>query len=146
MIVLDTNVVSELMRAEPAPTVLAWLRQNSGSGLYTTTVTVAEIRYGIARLPEGQRRESLHAAANEIFAAFPRQVLAFDLPAAGAYADVVAGRDKLGHPIDGFDAQIAAICRTRVATLATRNTMDFADTGIALIDPWQETTAESAER
>ncbi|QOC94967.1 type II toxin-antitoxin system VapC family toxin [Micromonospora craniellae] len=138
MIVLDTNVVSELMRAEPAPAVVAWLQQSSNAGLYTTAVTVAEIRYGIARLPEGQRRESLHQAANEIFAAFPRQVLPFDLAAAGAYADVVAGRERLRHPIDGFDAQIAAICRTRTAALATRNAKDFTDTGIEVIDPWQD--------
>lgn len=136
MIVLDTNVVSELMRAEPAPPVLEWLRQNSDAGLYTTAITVAEIRYGIARLPEGRRRESLHQAANEAFAAFPRQVLSFDLAAAGAYADVVAGRDSVGHPIDGFDAQIAAICRTRMAALATRNIHDFTDTGIAVVNPW----------
>jgi toxin FitB len=138
MIVLDTNVVSELMCAEPAPAVLAWLQQNSAHGLYTTAVTVAEIRYGIARLPEGQRRESLHQAANEIFAAFPRQVLAFDLAAAGAYADVVAGRERQGNPIEGFDAQIAAICRSQAATLATRNIKDFADAGVSIIDPWQE--------
>ncbi|ASW53444.1 type II toxin-antitoxin system VapC family toxin [Plantactinospora sp. KBS50] len=140
MIVLDTNVVSELMRAEPAPTVVAWLRRNSSAGLYTTTVTVAEIRYGIARLPEGQRRESLHQAANEIFAAFPRQVLPFDLAAASCYAEVVADRDRLGQPIDGFDAQIAAICRAQVAALATRNIKDT-DTGIEIINPWQETTS-----
>jgi predicted nucleic acid-binding protein len=138
MIVLDTNVVSELMRAEPALAVLTWLQQNSGDGMYTTTVTVAEIRYGIARLPEGQRRESLHQAAGEIFAAFPRQVLPFDLAAANAYADVVTVRESLGNPIDGFDAQIAAICRSHAATLATRNTKDFADTGIAVINPWRE--------
>jgi predicted nucleic acid-binding protein len=118
-----------------------WLQQSSGSGLCTTAVTVAEIRYGIARLPAGQRRESLNQAANEIFAAFPRQVLPFDLAAAGAYADVVAGRERQGNPIDGFDAQIAAICRSRAATLATRNTKDFADTGISIIDPWLEATA-----
>ncbi|WP_281182336.1 type II toxin-antitoxin system VapC family toxin [Micromonospora humi] len=110
--------------------------------MYTTAVTVAEIRYGIARLPDGQRRDSLQQAANEIFAAFPRQVLPFDLAAAGAYADVVAGRDRIGRPIDGFDAQIAAICRTQVAALATRNTKDFADTGIEVVDPWQGTAAE----
>ncbi|MFV2017692.1 type II toxin-antitoxin system VapC family toxin [Micromonospora sp. LOL_023] len=141
MIALDTNVVSELMRAEPAPTVLRWLRRNSGDSLYTTTVTVAEIRYGIARLPEGLRRKSLHQAANEIFAAFPRQVLPFDLAAANAYADIVAGRESLGNPIDGFDAQIAAICRSQAATLATRNTKDFLDTGITVVDPWQETAS-----
>jgi predicted nucleic acid-binding protein len=136
MIVLDTNVVSELMRAEPEPAVLSWLRQNSGDSLYTTAVTVAEIRYGVARLPKGRRRDSLHQAANEIFAAFPRQVLPFDLAAAFAYADVVTGRESRGNPIDGFDAQIAAICRSQAATLATRNTKDVTDTGIAVLDPW----------
>jgi predicted nucleic acid-binding protein len=140
MIVLDTNVVSELMRATPAPTVLAWLQQTSSTGLYTTAVTVAEIRYGIARLPQGRRRDTLHQAANEIFAAFPRQVLPFGLAAATAYADVVAGRERDGNPISGFDAQIAAICRSQAATLATRHTKDFTDTGITTIDPWQTTT------
>jgi predicted nucleic acid-binding protein len=104
-------------------------------------VTVAEIRYGIARLPEGRRRLTLHQAANEIFAAFPRQVLPFDLAAATAYTDVVAGRERDGNPISGFDAQIAGICRSQAATLATRNTKDFTDTGITLIDPWQEPTS-----
>jgi predicted nucleic acid-binding protein len=109
------------MHATPEPAVLAWLRQTSSTGLYTTAVTVAEVRYGIARLPEGRRRKTLHQAADEIFAAFPGQVLPFDLAAASA-----------------FDAQIAAICRCLAATLATRNTRDFADVGITLIDPWQE--------
>jgi toxin FitB len=136
MIVLDTNVVSELMRATPHPTVVAWLQQASGTGLCTTSVTVAEIRYGIARLPDGNRKRELQQAANEIFAAFPRQVLPFDLAAATAYADVVAGREGDGNPISGFDGQIAAICRSRAATLATRNTKDFVDTGISLVDPW----------
>ncbi|MBQ1017275.1 type II toxin-antitoxin system VapC family toxin [Micromonospora sp. D93] len=139
MIVLDTNVVSELMRSEPASVVVGWLQRRSGDALYTTTVTVAEIRYGIARLPDGRRRESLRQAADEIFAAFPRQVLPFDLAAANAYADIVAGRESLGSPIDGFDAQIAAICRSQAATLATRNGKDFTDTGIAIIDPWHGT-------
>jgi predicted nucleic acid-binding protein len=140
MIVLDTSVVSDLMRATPEPTVLAWLQQTSSTGLYTTAVTVAEIRYGIARLPEGRRRQTLHQAADEIFAAFPRQVLPFDLAAASAYADVVAGRERDGNPISGFDGQIAAICRSQAAVLATRNTKDFTDTGISLIDPWQRTS------
>ncbi|MEU4240701.1 type II toxin-antitoxin system VapC family toxin [Actinoplanes sp. NPDC026619] len=140
MIVLDTNVVSELMRAAPAPAVIAWLQQTSSTGLYTTSVTVAEIRYGIARLPDARRKHDLSQAANEIFAAFPRQVLPFDLAAATAYADVVAAREADGNPISGFDGQIAAICRSRAATLATRNTKDFIDTGITLIDPWQQTT------
>jgi toxin FitB len=138
MIVLDTNVVSELMRIEPSPAVLALLGEHSGSEVFTTAVTLAEIRYGIARLPAGRRKETLREAASEIFAAFPDQVLPFDLAAAAAYADVVAHRDGLGNPINGFDAQIAAICRIRAATLVTRNTKDFTDTGVATIDPWQE--------
>jgi predicted nucleic acid-binding protein len=138
MIVLDTNVVSELMRPEPTSNVLAWLREQPGNDLYTTAITVAEIRYGIARLAAGRRRTTLAQAAGEVFAAFPDQVLAFDLAAADAYADVVAHRDNLGIPIDGFDAQIAAICRTHAAVLATRNTKDFINTGIRIIDPWQD--------
>jgi predicted nucleic acid-binding protein len=138
MIVLDTNVVSELMRATPAPVVLAWLNEHPDNDMFTTAITVAEIRYGIARLPDGRRREALHQAANEIFAAFPDQVLSFDLTSAGAYADIVAHRERLGNPIDGFDAQIAAICRARAATLVTRNTKGFADAGIAIVNPWQE--------
>jgi predicted nucleic acid-binding protein len=140
MIVLDTNVVSELMRPEPASNVLAWLREQPGNDLCTTAITIAEIRYGIARLPAGRRRSALAQAAGEIFTAFPGQILAFDLAAADAYADVVAGRDGLGSPIDGFDAQIAAICRTHAAILATRNTKDFINTGVRIIDPWRDYT------
>jgi hypothetical protein len=83
---------------------------------------------GIARLPDGRRKHDLYQAANEIFAAFPRQVLPFDLAAATAYADVVAGREGDGNPISGFDGQIAAICRSQAAARATRNTKDFIDT------------------
>lgn len=137
MIVLDTNVVSELMRAAPDAAVSAWIRRQPPGILRTTAVTVAEIRYGIARLPAGRRQNALHQAAGEIFAAFPQQVLPFDLAAAHAYADVVTHRESAGNPIDGFDAQIAAICRVNVAALATRNGKDFADTGITIVDPWE---------
>jgi toxin FitB len=140
MIVLDTNVVSELMRATPSPVVLTWVSGFPSDELYTTAVTVAEIRCGIARLPEGRHREALRQAANEVFGAFAGQVLPFDLAAANTYADVVAHRDGLGNPIDGFDAQIAAVCRVHVAILATRNTKDFTETGIAVVDPWQLAT------
>lgn len=136
MIVLDTNVVSELMRSAPAPQVSTWLQQHADHDLATTAVTVAEIRYGIARLPPGQRRITLAAAAEEIFTAFPDQILPFDLAAAHAYADIVSNRENLGTPIEGFVAQIAAICRTRAAELATRNEKDFISTGITVINPW----------
>jgi toxin FitB len=138
MIILDTNVVLELMRPSPASVVLAWLRQQTGSELYTTAITAAEVRYGIARLPDGHRKEGLARAANEVFAAFPDQVLPFDDAAASAYADLVAQRERTGNPIDGFDGQIAAICHSHDASLATRNVKDFHHTGITATDPWQD--------
>lgn len=137
MIVLDTNVVSELMRAGRSPVVEGWVRGHSASELYTTSVTLAEVVYGIARLPGGHRKALLEAAAEAVFAAFPGQVLAFDAAAARQYGEVVDHRERAGTPIDGFDAQIASICRAHNAALATRNVKDFADTGITLIDPWR---------
>jgi predicted nucleic acid-binding protein len=138
VIILDTNVVSELMRPSPAPAVLGWLHQQDSAELFTTAVTAAEIRYGIARLPEGRRKNDLARAANEVFAAFPDQVLPFDLKAATTYADLVARCERLGSPIDGFDGQIASICQVHGALLATRNVKDFHSTGIATADPWQQ--------
>ena len=102
--------------------------QASG-GLCTTAVTVAEIRYGLERLADGRRKQSLLIAATEIFAAFGDYILPFDAGAAIWYATIVAHRDRLGLPLDGFDAQIAAICKTRVAASATRNTKDFREPG-----------------
>ncbi len=137
MIVLDTNVASELMRPAPAPAVRDWVRGRDARELCTTAITVAEIRYGIERLPDGRRKESLKAAATEIFAMFADQILPFDAAAAEYYALVVSRRDELGWPIEGFDAEIAAICRLHGAALATRNLADFRDTGVTVIDPWQ---------
>jgi toxin FitB len=138
VIVVDTNVVSELMRPSPAPEVREWVSAQTSNGLCTTAVTIAEIRYGLERLADGRRKQNLLIAATEIFAAFGDYILPFDAGAATWYATIVAHRDRLGLPIDGFDAQIAAICRTRAATLATRNTKDFRETGIDVIDPWQQ--------
>ena len=136
MIVIDTNVASELMKPAPARAVVDWLRARRPTELYTTAITLAEIRYGIERLPEGHRKDLLANTAEEIFAAYENQVLPFDASAAGEYALLVAGRDAAGMPIDGFDAQIAAICRTHGAALATRNLTDFTNTGVEVIDPW----------
>jgi toxin FitB len=136
MIIVDTNVVSELMRASPSEPVIEWVRARAVSELFTTSITLAEILYGIARLPDGRRKELLQTTASEVFAAFEDQVLPFDASAAGHYADIVGGRDQVGMPIDGFDAQIAAICRSRGAALATRNLKDFRHTDVNLIDPW----------
>lgn len=137
MIIVDTNVVSELMRLSPAPQVREWVNAQPPDELCTTAVTVAEIRYGLERLADGRRRQNLLAAATEVFAAFSDYIQPFDADAAIWYATIVAHRDRLGLPIDGFDAQIAAICRTRGAALATRNAKDFRETGIGVIDPWQ---------
>ena len=138
MIVVDTNVVSELMRPSPSPQVREWVNAQAPDELCTTAVTVAEIRYGLERLPGGRRKDSLLTTATEVFAAFSDFIRPFDADAAIWYATIVARRDRLGHPIDGFDAQIAAICRTRGAALATRNVKDFRETGIDVIDRWQQ--------
>ena len=138
MIVVDTNVVSELMRPSPSQQVRAWVSAQAPGELCTTAITIAEIRYGLERLADGRRKQSLLAAATELFAAFSEYIQPFDADAAIWYATITARRDRLGLPIDGFDAQIAAICRTRGAALATRNAKDFRDTGIDVIDPWQQ--------
>lgn len=136
MIIVDTNVTSELMRPSPAPSVATWVRARSAAELYTTAITLAEIRYGIERLPEGRRKNLLRTAAEDVFSGFAEHVVPFDAAAAVEYARIVSTRERAGAPIDGFDAQIAAICRTHGAILATRNMKDFEDTGIDVVDPW----------
>lgn len=137
MIILDTNAVSELMRPVPDPSVVAWARSHTGAELNITAITLAEIGYGLERMPVGRRRAFLTAAAGELFATFGEQILPFDSGAATHYPGVVAGRDRRGLPIEIADAQIAAICHTHRATLATRNTKDFTHTGVELVDPWR---------
>src|SRR5580658_3808193 len=124
------------MRREPAAAVLAWLAEQPPGDLYSTAITVAEIGYGVARLPDGQRRELLRATASEVFSAFSDRILSFDTRAAAHYAEVVIERERSGAPISGFDAQIASICLSHGATLATRNVKDFDGVGIALTNPW----------
>lgn len=139
MIVVDTNVVSELMRGAPSRVVAAWVRAHRPTDLYMTSITLAEIGFGIERLPDGRRKDELKTTADEVFSRFVEHVLAFDAAAAKEYAGIVGHRDRAGTPIDGFDAQIASICRARDGALATRNVKDFEDTGIDLIDPWHDT-------
>ena len=135
-VVLDTNVVSELMRGAPDPRVSSWVAGLRPTAVCTTAVTVAEVRFGIARLPAGRRRTLLGSTADDVFGAFSARVLPFDAVAAGRYADVVIERELAGAPISGFDAQIAAICRAHGALLATRNPTDFDRLGLELVDPW----------
>ena len=137
MIILDTNVISELARIDPEQSVVTWLDSLPAAEVATTAVTAAELLYGVARLPDGRRRaalaETIDVLINEDFRG---RLEPFDGLAAEQYAAVVVGREKKGRPISTADAQIAAICRVHSATLATRNIGDFTDTGIGLINPW----------
>jgi predicted nucleic acid-binding protein len=136
--VLDTNVVSELMKPLPSPDVSAWISEQAAEDLFTTTITVAEVLYGIALLPKGKRRDQLLHEAEATFAEdFAGRILPFDEVAARLFASVAVARRLLGRPISNFDAQIVAISRAHGATLATRNTDDFEGCGVRLINPWQ---------
>jgi predicted nucleic acid-binding protein len=138
VIILDTNVISELSRHVPDPGVLAWLDSLEISEVATTAITAAELRYGVARLPEGHRKRELTVMIRGILSEdFYGRILPFDERASARYADIVTGREKIGRPVGVADAQIAAICRDLGAILATRNTSDFEETGIELIDPWK---------
>jgi predicted nucleic acid-binding protein len=138
VIILDTNVISEVARPVPDPEVVSWLDSLPTEDTAITAITAAELLYGVRRLPDGRRKtelsEAIHALIN---ADFRDRVEPFDILAADHYADVVTGRERAGYPISTSDAQIAAICRALNATLATRNTSDFTGTGVSLIDPWK---------
>ncbi len=137
MIVLDTNIVSELLRPSPEPKVAAWLAAQNGAGVYLTTVSEAELRYGLAIMADGKRREALAEAVEGILREdFRERILAFDRPAATADAAIVADRRAAGRPISQFDCQIAAIGRAHGAAIATRNARDFEGCGVEIIDPW----------
>ena len=139
MIVLDTNVVSELMRARPDIGVLDWMDGQPAAGLFTTTLTQAEIFYGLALLPDGRRRDALIAAARPIFEIdLAGRILSFDGHAAMAYPVIAVRRRSAGQPISQVDGQIAAIVASRGARLATRNGRDFVDCGIVVVDPWAQ--------
>jgi predicted nucleic acid-binding protein len=138
MIVLDTNVLSELLRAAAEPTVVQWASSQPLETLFTTTVTQAEMLYGVQILPAGQRRQRLEEAVTALFEEdFFGRVLPFDGEAAKAYARIAAQRKQHGQPMSQFDAQIAAIVVTRGGRLATRNVADFEGCGLQLCNPWQ---------
>ena len=136
---LDTNVLSELMREHPAAAVLDWFAQNTHATMHTSTVTLAEIFTGIALLPTGKRRTALAVAAEQMFEQdFAGHCLGFDTAAAKNYAVIVAARSRQGQPISTEDAQIAAIALAAGLTVATRNTKDFENIdGLTLTNPWQ---------
>ena len=137
MVMIDTNIVSELMRAEPSAEVLSWMDEQTPRELFVTAVTEAEVRTGIALLPEGRRRRGLAEACERAFGSlFAGRVLPFDSDAARTYAEIAAARRVLGRPISQADCQIAAIARSRGMAVATRNVRDFEDMGIDIFNPW----------
>lgn len=138
MIILDTNVLSEMMRVHPNQNVLNWLDAQDSQNLYLTAITVAEILYGVARLSEGKNKQSLRNIAIAMFNEdFCGRIQVFDEKAADYYAELVAKREQQGSPISMADAQIAAICKNNCATLATRNVKDFMRLDLNLINPWE---------
>jgi predicted nucleic acid-binding protein len=139
MIILDTNVLSELMRPRPSPTVVAWVAKQPAVEVFTTSITEAEILYGIELLAKSKRREQLLAAADAMFTEdLAGRIFAFESDAARVFSKIAVQRRALGKPISHADAQIAAITQVRKAKLATRNVADFQDCGIDLVDPWTD--------
>ncbi len=137
MILLDTNVISETMRPHPAPVVVAWLDARPPLDLWLAAPVLAELSYGIERLPVSRRREALQEALREMEAGlFAGRVLPFDAEAARCYGAIVATREQAGRPIAVMDAMIAAITRAHGARLATRNLADFEGLGLDCVDPF----------
>ena len=137
MILLDTNILSELMRSAPEPAVERWLAAQPDASVFITAITEAELRYGAALLPSGKRRAALAAEIEGMLEDdFGGRILPFDSMAAQAFALVASERRQAGKPISQADAQIAAVARSRGASLATRNVPDFEGCGIEVINPW----------
>ena len=137
MIVLDTNVVSELMRRSPDPAVEAWVEGYALEDLFFSAVAEVELRYGAATMPAGRRRDTLASDIEAMLhASFENRILPFDSAAARAYAEISAARRAAGRPVSYPDTQIAAIAHSRGMAVATRNIRDFEGIGIALINPW----------
>jgi len=139
VILLDTNVLSELMRPQPSAQVMNWLDRQPAASLWISAITRAEIELGIALLPSGKRKQALADTAEAMFSEdFEGHCLPFDGQAAGHYAVIVSRRSLLGKPITIEDAQIAAVARSNELTLATRNKKDFGGIeGLMIIDPWK---------
>ena len=140
MIIVDTNVISELMKTSPSITVIDWLNRRDATQLYITTITIAEIAYCLNALPNGNKRQALENNFNNaIQDAFKNRILQFTEPAAHVYGKIMANRKELGRPMSVLDGQIAAITLIHKAGLATRNINDFLHCGIDLHNPFDDT-------
>lgn len=138
MFLLDTNVLSAMMSATPAPEVTAWVSGQPADLLFTASVCQAEILAGLAIMPEGRRRLDLATAARGMFMEdYEGRVLPFDMDAAAAYAEIFAARRRAGRPSATVDLMIAAVARSRSASVVTRNVADFDECGVAVVNPWK---------
>ena len=136
---LDTNVLSELLRPAPAPAVLAWFAAQAPETLFVSAITQAEMLLGARLLPTGKRRTALEAALGSMFNEdFAGRILPFDSAAVPAYVEIVSLRRAAGRPVSQFDAQIAAIACCRSTRLATRNLSDFENCGVVITNPWAD--------
>ena len=139
MIILDTNVVSEFMTSPPDGAVLNWLNAQETTSLYLSTITIAEIGFGLNAMPPGKRRRLLQERFEQFVAtAFDQRILSFDQDAARIYGEILGHRREIGRPMSNFDGQIAAIARSRDFGLATRNVKDFEECQILLVNPFRE--------
>lgn len=137
MILIDTNILSELMRPTPEPRVEQWLADQPVASVFISAIAEAELRYGVALMPSGKRRSALAAEIEGMMGEdFNGRILPFDSPAAVAFAEIAIQRRQAGRPISQADAQIAAIARSRGAALATRNVPDFEGCGVEIVNPW----------
>ena len=137
MILLDTNVISEVMRIRPDPAVEAWLDAQPPDELWTASVVIAELISGIDLMPAGRRQRELREAVEAMIREdFQDQILSFDLDAARCYGQILCARQRMGRPMREMDAQIAAIARVHGAALATRDTGDFAFCDLKVVNPW----------
>lgn len=137
MILLDTNIISEMMKATPSANVSEWLDQQPVAEVFITTITIAEITYGLQALPNGNRRTVLSDAFDKtVIEAFKHRILSFDEQAAHLYGEIMSRRKSLGQPLSILDGQIAAIARAHRLKLATRNVRDFGECGLELINPF----------
>lgn len=141
MIILDTNVVSETLRPSPHYNVIKWLNEKDNDELYLSAIVVAELFSGVACMPDGKRQLELkHKLTEAMQIRFDEQILPFDALCAMRYGELMGRNQRLGRAMSTPDTQIAATCLHYGATLATRNTKEFAHCGIELIDPWQAAT------